>query len=162
MKFKGLELVFNPFFYNMKIKDLYFLVKKVNVNTTFRIIVQNNDDNIIELLQDQLSHGFIETQGGLNQFQYKNKNYRNYKLSTNARANGFVDLHLTGSFYDGMYLDSKKASSFFIDSNDNKKKKLKDKYGKNIMKLGGKYLVEFTEGYIYPNFIKSLRKQLHL
>ena len=65
----------------MKIKSLYQLVQKVNLNETYTSIVKNNDDNIVDLVQDQLSHGFIKSNNQLKQFTYKDSDYRNYKLS---------------------------------------------------------------------------------
>lgn len=146
----------------MKIKSLYQLVRKVNLNETYTSVVKNNDDNIVDLVQDQLSHGFIKSKNQLKQFSYKDSDYRNYKLSINARANGYVDLRNTGKFYEGMYLDVKKSATFKMMSNDSKFEKLKNKYGNDILGLGGKYIAEMVDTYIYPNLMISLRKQLQL
>jgi len=115
-------------------------------------IVRDHSREIIDLNQSQLLHG--QDANGKSLGQYHNEAYAAYKRILNPL--GVVDLKLTGSFYDHMFV---RANSWpvTIDSTDSKRDMLiqGDAYGEdafglqeeNKSKLAKGPLKEAAKGY---------------
>lgn len=61
--------------------------------------------------------------------QYQNPDYQAFKVSTNPRAGGNVDLTLTGALGQGLTIRKKGDKQYEIFSTDYKFKRITDKYG---------------------------------
>lgn len=61
--------------------------------------------------------------------QYRNAEYKAFKVSTNSRANGNVDLTLTGALGRGLTIQKKGQKQYEIFSTDYKFERISLKYG---------------------------------
>lgn len=90
-------------------------------------IVDDNREEIIRLEQQQMLSGKKADDSHIG--QYKSGKYALMKWQQNPLAGmGNVDLHLTGAFFNDMFVDVR-TLSFVMDSGDSKAGDLIDKYG---------------------------------
>lgn len=87
-------------------------------------ILKQNEAIIVDANIEQMMEGDDATGKPLK--PYASKEYAALKKKLNPR--GVTDLHLTGNFQDGMFLEVDKFPAM-LDSTDEKTKELKDEYG---------------------------------
>lgn len=94
--------------------------------------IEETKENAVNYNRGQMMDGFTSDNkeiGG-----YASLAYEQLKQELNPFANGRVDLNLTGAFQKAM--DAKiTGNMLLIDSNDSKRNKLVEKYGKKIFGL---------------------------
>ena len=73
--------------------------------------------------------------------EYRNPEYGIFKAQINPLANGYVDLLLTRSFTNKMFL-TKRSSGYLFNSSDNKTGNLIGKYGIDIMGINQEWFNE--------------------
>lgn len=94
-------------------------------------IIQENKSYLLDLNTGQLMHG-LDSNDVLLSPVYRSKLYAEFKLTLNPL--GVVDLHLTGAFHEGFFIDASKFPVLF-DSTDEKTSELRAKYGEAIFGL---------------------------
>ena len=85
--------------------------------------------------------------------------YADTKFKMNPRADGNVDLYLTGSFQAGMFMDIS-AKNYVIKSTDGKTAKLLGWYP-NAFGLNKENLDEYRNGVFFDAFMKRVRRQVN-
>lgn len=88
------------------------------------------DPKLIEAKVDEFKHG-LNPDGSDIGF-YRNPNYSAFKRSINPLAGGNVDLILTGSFTNQLFVKSEGGGKYIFDSYDDKTNLLGSKYGNQI------------------------------
>ena len=86
-----------------------------------------NSENIVEGIRRRWAFGKDVNDGIIG--QYQNPDYQAFKVSTNPRAGGNVDLTLTGALGQGLTIRKKGDKQYEIFSTDYKFKRITDKYG---------------------------------
>lgn len=91
---------------------------------------------------------------------YRNPFYAKRKFSMNPLAGGTVDLILTGSFTNKLFLE-KTERGFLFNSTDNKTELLQQKYGTEIMGLNQQWFNERQQKVYKDLLIKEIKKILN-
>jgi len=86
-----------------------------------------NSEQIVEGIRRRWAFGKDVNDGIIG--QYQNPDYQAFKVSTNPRAGGNVDLTLTGALGQGLTIRKKGDKQYEIFSTDYKFKRITDKYG---------------------------------
>ena len=81
--------------------------------------------------------------------QYRNSEYQAFKVSYNSKANGNVDLTLTGALGNALTISKKGETEYQIYSTDPKFGKISDKYGLQQFNLDNKQRIELFEMLTY-------------
>jgi len=113
-------------------KELLKKFRKINNLKTIQKEVETiiiNDQLIIEAKQDEFEQGLAPDGNDIGDYSWNE--YKEYKESINPRANGKVDLKLTGSFHQGLFVESLGSSRFMFNSRDSKSDKLFGRSYKN-------------------------------
>jgi hypothetical protein len=113
-----------------KVTDYIAKMEKVTIKAQeFALlqIIKENEHLLLDIITGQLLNG----KDGNGEFlqAYRSKDYAEMKLHLNPK--GVTDLRLTGDFWDGFYAVVKKFP-IIIDSKDEKRDHLVDKYGEAI------------------------------
>ncbi len=80
--------------------------------------IVTKDNTILQAKRNRLSQGLAPNDEIIG--RYRNADYAVFKQSINPRANGNVDLILTGSFSNQLFVKSLNNSRFLFDSRDEK------------------------------------------
>ena len=80
--------------------------------------IVTKDNTILQAKRNRLSQGLAPNDEIIG--RYRNTDYAVFKQSINPRANGNVDLILTGSFSNQLFVKSLNNSRFLFDSRDEK------------------------------------------
>lgn len=135
-------------------------LEKVQKKTTLNAIIDKivlSDRQLKILKEQEFEKG--ERPNGSIIGTYKSKSYELYKASLNPEAGGVVDLMLTGSFVDEMYVSKgRKVGHYIFKSNDEKSNALQKKYGKDIMGLNQETFETVNEKVYRDKFIKELKR----
>ncbi len=119
-----------------------------NPEEIFRRAVLENEAEILDLNTAQLERG--EDSFGNLLDEYASDTYAQFKQALGSKAPlGIPDLKLEGDFYSGFVLKYDGAA-FFITSTDEKKDRLKDKYGEDVFGLQEKSIFD-----IGPDLLRS-------
>jgi len=89
---------------------------------------------------------------------YRSERYRLFKLQLNPLARGNVDLILTGSTKDQLYLVSLKDGSFTFESADPKWKGLVEKYGEEVKGINADVFRGLQQTRYAPELIQRMRE----
>jgi hypothetical protein len=81
--------------------------------------------------------------------QYRNSEYKAFKVSYNSKANGYVDLTLTGDLGNGLKISKKSENEYEIFSTDWKFGQIADKYGLKQFNLDKVQRIELFEMLTY-------------
>lgn len=116
-----------------KLKSRVQKINKIGVlrNQVKAIVLA--DDNLPDVKASEFREGMLPDGSRIG--FYQNQIYANMKQRMNPKAGGTVDLMLTGDFIESFFVKSKGKSKFTFDATDEKTKKLKGKYGGEIMGL---------------------------
>ena len=116
-------------------------------------IMQSDDSYAIDLNTRQLLSGRDSKRETL--MHYRSAAYAEFKLSLNPA--GVTDLHLTGQFYRGFFMDASKFP-VVIWSKDQKVFELTQKYGDDIFGLNKQSLSDFAKDILpeVQNFYRQL------
>lgn len=118
-------------------------------------ILRNNAAIIVDANIEQMMHGVDAMDQALE--EYASQKYAEMKKKLNPL--GVTDLHLTGDFQAGMFLEAEKFPAT-IDSKDEKTAELKGHYGEHIFGLGQKSLLSIIASDIKPDFQDYNRKAI--
>jgi hypothetical protein len=115
------------------IKHLNSFTVQKQVDDIAKIVISHEED-ILDLNRDQMLLG-EDSEGGIIG-RYSNPIYEAFKQSINPRAQGYVDLKLSGGFQGNMVLRGT-SFPFLPDSTDSKRNKLieGDGYGPKVFGL---------------------------
>lgn len=91
---------------------------------------------------------------------YKNPFYAKKKFSMNPLAGGTVDLILTGSFTNKLFLETTNKG-FIFDSSDNKTALLQQKYGTEIMGLNQDWFNDRQKQVYKDILMKEIKRVLN-
>lgn len=125
-----------------------------------RVVVQTLKDSeklVLDLNRDQLLRG--KNNKGLQVGKYRNQSYSKYKKRLNPRANGNVDLKLTGRFQREFYLRTDPVVRVW--SRDLKVDPLVRKYGSSIFGLSPQSNKALAR-VIVPKVLKKLKQRIKL
>lgn len=89
---------------------------------------------------------------------YKNFSYQQEKFNKNPLAGGNVDLTLTGSFADKLFIKSVSKSVFQFDSFDIKSKELFSKYGEDLKGINQDTFIKVWKNELHKLFINRLKQ----
>jgi len=81
--------------------------------------------------------------------QYRNSEYQAFKVSYNSKANGYVDLTLTGDLGNALKISKKSETEYEIFSTDWKFGQIADKYGLKQFNLDKVQRLELFEMLTY-------------
>jgi len=130
-------------------------VRQLNLlNEAMKAIADVKED-VIEINRNHLQQG--ENKDGERIGEYRSAIYGDMKARMNPKAQGYVDLILTGAFTNAMHLKMQ-SKGFAIDSNDRKKSKLVSKYGEDIFGLGDKGRKELVDKSYRTALMTRVRK----
>jgi hypothetical protein len=124
-------------------------------------IVKDHENDIVELNQSQLFRGHDAEGRSLG--RYNSEEYAELKRQLNPR--NVVDLKLSGSFYEGMFMKSRgEVFPITIDSKDEKRDKLVqgDAYGENIFGLTEESKTELNKVVLREPITKYYRDMFKL
>lgn len=124
---------------------------------TLGTLIMFNSDTIIDGIKRRWLFG-KDANGGLIG-QYRNSEYRAFKLSVNSRAGGYVDLTLTGALGNGLTVRRKGTLNYEIISTDWKFKDISSKYGLeqfNLDKQQQEELFDLLELTLLEEFYKNV------
>ena len=96
-----------------------------------------NDPQLKKQKINEFKHG-KRPDGSLIGF-YRDIDYAIFKQEINPSAGGDVDLILTGSFTNQLFVEQVRPTAFLFDSTDSKRDSLVGKYGVDIMGLNDDY-----------------------
>ncbi len=144
---------------------VYSILTKLNrVNNTqvLRREMANivmNDQLVIEAKQDEFEQGLRPDGNIIGQYAWDS--YEQLKRQMNPRADGNVDLKLTGSTHKGLFVKkingSTAGQSFIFNSRDDKWKGLVSKYGSDIMGLANSTFADLQRKEYLSKFIKKIK-----
>lgn len=92
--------------------------------------------------------------------EYASESYRLFKLQQNPLARGFVDLILTGTYTEGLFVERVTGDRYRFNSRDEKAETLRRKYGDNIRGLNAATFRELEETIYKNEIIVWLNNQL--
>jgi hypothetical protein len=95
--------------------------------------------------------------GNGRKYTYQSQEYSVFKQSINPLAGGKVDLILTGSFVESMYLLKPKQGKYLFGNTDKKRNILKEMYGDNIFGLNQNVFNKYQKEIITPRFIRKIK-----
>lgn len=100
---------------------------KINPQEIVTNLIILNAPNLIQKVRSRWQLGESVFGGAIG--EYRSSEYRAYKISLNPKAGGKVDLTLTGALSDGLALRPLGGEKFELFSNDEKYRKIGNKYG---------------------------------
>jgi hypothetical protein len=134
-------------------------LESVSKITTLRemvyVHIKANEDILRDLKEEEYEQGNIYSNKTTR--RYKWDWYGNEKYQQNPRANGNVDLILTGAFINSFKLNKPNQNKYIFGATDPKRDKLVDMFG-NIMSLEQQTFEDFQYVIIKPLFIADLKK----
>jgi cytoplasmic iron level regulating protein YaaA (DUF328/UPF0246 family) len=142
-----------------KILEKLKQVTKENLRDQVQKIVEN-DQEIIDLKQDRFEQGLKPDNNIIG--TYRNPAYQQMKQRMNPRAGGDVDLILTGSFTNKLFVQGLGNSRFLFDSTDDKTPILTEKYGDDIFGFNDKDWERLQAEKYAPQLIKYIKQQTGL
>jgi hypothetical protein len=86
-----------------------------------------NSENIVDGIRRRWSFGKDVNDGSIG--EYRSSEYKAFKVYSNPKAGGSVDLTLTGALGNGLTIRKKGTKQYEIFSTDYKFKRIADKYG---------------------------------
>lgn len=98
--------------------------------------MESTSDDYLQANRLQMLYGFDKD--GKRIGTYKNKYYKNKKQALNPKAQGFVDLRLTGKYYQSLKVIVS-GTELLIHATDSKAKDLENKYGTAQYGIGHDY-----------------------
>jgi hypothetical protein len=111
-------------------------------------------DNFVSLNAEQMHKG-LDSEGE-KIGEYRSELYAEQKHRINPLPGfGFVDLRLTGAFYEGMYMRVE-GDSLLEGSEDEKAEGLEEKYGKAIFGLSAPFSREYINEFLRPVFVRRM------
>lgn len=120
------------------------------------IVIQRLERQVKNAKIDELEQG-LKPNGNIIG-KYRNLEYGIMKYNINPKAQGNVDLILTGSFSSKMFVVPTSRSKFTFLSNDDKSDSLQKKYGSEIMGLNQDTFDELLKREALPLFIQEIKK----
>lgn len=105
------------------------------LNESLKAVAETKEDFVAANV-DQMRHGYNKE--GRRIGEYKSAWYGDMKYRMNPLADGYVDLTLSGSFTERMFL-TMVSKGFKISSTDNKTSGLTRKYGDSVFGLNNTY-----------------------
>ena len=137
--------------------DLKRKLKKLNKPLLERevknIILQ--DREIVRRKKDELKTG--SRPDGTDIGTYRSEKYRLFKLQMNPLAGGKVDLILTGSTKDKLYLVSIENGQFTFESADPKWQGLVEKYGTEIKAINAEVFKSLQKTKYAPELVEQMK-----
>lgn len=128
-----------------------------NIDEPFQRAMLDNETEIIDANVAQLEIG-QDALGNLLD-EYASDAYAQFKKSMGSKAPmGVPDLKLEGDFHSGFIL-KRDGDMFFITSTDEKKDRLRDKYGEDIFGLSAESITTLKPD-ILVSFLKHFRDEL--
>lgn len=88
---------------------------------------------------------------------YRSLVYASQKQQQNPKAGGTVDLILTGSFTDKMFLKNSSPSVFLFESTDTKADDLFSKYGNDLKGLNAETFRDIEILFLKKEYIKAIK-----
>ena len=152
----------NTRYYNTSIRNLSYRLRKFkdSLDDMLEGIIREKEDIIISaVVDDQLFRR------GVNGKDVKIWSYAPYAKSTikakkkKGQPTTRVTLRDTGDFHKSVYLVYG-GNGFYLTSQDEKAKDLREKYGDEIFRLTNKNLTRILNVHIKKELIKRLRQQL--
>jgi hypothetical protein len=133
--------------------------KAMDIKSIAGSVMQSNSGVFIKLNKEQMLSGKGKTK---NIGRYLSGVYARFKAEMNPKpGTGNVDLRLTGSFQDQMFMKVQ-GEGFEIGSTDSKAGDLENKYGVQIFGLNDGSRVGFIDDYLLPDFHKLVGKMTGL
>lgn len=108
-------------------KTLEELLNPTNLTRLVSAILQINTPNVVSLVRHRWEQGESIRGGIIGTYAWED--YKQYKMSLNPKAGGYVDLMLTGSLVDNLTLERVSEGIFKIISTDEKYQKIARRYG---------------------------------
>ena len=135
-------------------------LKAIDTDVVIEDAMKNSEEELTSVNKKQLYQGFNREQGRLKEYHFAV--YAEVKHRMNPiPGEGNPDLYATGSFYKGLYAKVN-GNEVQIDSTDPKNDELQQKYGEDIMGLGGIFKEEFIDQTLRPNFNKLIEEKTGL
>ena len=140
------------------LKEIQRRLKKVGKQKLKSRVVEIvvNDEEIIFYKINDFKQG-VRPDGSLIG-RYRSKNYELFKASLNPIAGGAVDLILTGSFVNKLYVHSLGMSRFIFKSRDKKSGLLQERWGQDIMGLNQKDFDKLQKEKYAPMLIQYIKQ----
>lgn len=137
------------------------LLKKLDKLTLPRI--RSETEKIVKKDPSLLNRKRAEFREGLNPDgsnigDYRNEEYRLFKMSMNPFADGHVDLFLTGATSRGLHVVSLGNGEFLLESTDYKWGKLIEKYGEQIEAISPEMFEKIQKNNYAPLLIERMRQ----
>lgn len=149
----GLNLIF----FMATIDQLITNVQQLNFITIIEESIDQTKEQYKELQRDQMLSG--EGKNG-KIGKYQSKSYASKKEQINPKPGfGNVDLKLTGSFQNEIFVDVR-TNSVVVDSADAKSGKLIEKYGDNIFGLNVVNQSNYSINEMGPVAVKKIKEQI--
>lgn len=130
------------------------LSKKTLQKETEKIILK--DEEVVKRKKAELRGGVRPT--GQIIGEYRSESYRLFKLNKNPLAGGKVDLILTGSTKDKLYLVSVTDGRFTFESADPKWQGLVEKYGEEIKGVNADVFRGFQQTIYAPELVEKMKE----
>ena len=134
------------------------LSKVLKISTLRDLVAEQvlkEEANLKNLKEQDFLEGDIY--GDDKRYTYQSQSYSMFKRTINPLAGGKVDLILTGSFVNSMYLLKPKQGRYLFGATDSKRSKLVDAYSINIMGLNQNVFDKFQKDIIFPRFLKEIQ-----
>jgi len=101
--------------------------EKNTIPQTIGVLILFNSSTLVEGIRTRWLFG-KDVDGNIIG-QYRNRDYEMFKVGLNSRANGNVDLTLTGALGRGLTIKKNNDKTYEIFSSDNKFQEISKKYG---------------------------------
>lgn len=139
--------------------DFQDRLKRLEIGQEIRKELAKNAEKLAELQTEQMSVG--HNARGCKIGWYLNKDYAELKHTMNPKpGQGYVDLKLTGDFYEGVFAEIDMDDIIF-DSTDSKSDDLQERYGEEIFGLDEEMTKQFQEQF-YDDIMEKIQKALQV
>lgn len=142
------------------VMDMIENLNSLNIDKEAKVAIAKTTNDMVKLNQEQLTYGLRAD--GKKIGHYRNSEYAAMKNAMNPLPGfGFVDLILTGAFYESFEIDvnGDELERFATDS---KADSLIDKYGDEVFGLTENNQEFYNEEIFYPLFTDSIEEQTGL
>lgn len=142
------------------IDDMLDRVREFNVLEESGQAIENTREDMKRIQREQMLQGL--NADGVPIGQYKSDKYAAMKAAMNPLPGfGNVDLKLTGSFQDELFVDVR-GEEYIIDSADSKAVFLIENYTDKAIGLNDASLDKYAQEYAGPQLIEQAREKLGL
>lgn len=117
-------------------KQIQTKYKNISIQNVCIDSIEKTKDDYLQSNRLQMLYGFDKDGNRIG--TYRNKYYKQKKQSINPKAQGFVDLRLTGRYYQSLEVQVS-GTDVLVHASDSKAKDLEKKYGTAIYGIGKDY-----------------------